>query len=90
MIAFEVYVNGEKQCVAGVGDIGVLTSILTWRGNQPDENGTPGEPLLQLEVGGLISRSQEHVRWLDRCISVGDEVQIRVVDATVVDKPEPS
>jgi len=30
MIAFEVSLNGNKVCNAGVGDVGVLTTIITW------------------------------------------------------------
>jgi len=30
MICFEVKINGNKVCVAGVGESGVLSSIINW------------------------------------------------------------
>ncbi len=29
MLAFEVYANGKKKCIAGIGEPGVLTTTLT-------------------------------------------------------------
>src|ERR1700686_3917331 len=59
MRAFEVSVNGEKLCLAGIGDDGVLTTIVTWAGRQGDRD-------LFLQVGGLISRTKEHVHWINQ------------------------
>jgi hypothetical protein len=75
MIAFEVWVNGEKKCTAGVGDKGVLNAIM---------NG-PSHP--HLSVGGLSG--EEHVRWLERNgeLKVGDEVTIRIVETDQIDEP---
>lgn len=75
MIAFEVWVNGEKKCTAGVGDEGVLTVIV----NGPDHP--------HLSVGGLSG--EEHLRWLKRgfMLKVGDEVTVRVVETEAVDEP---
>ena len=51
---FEVQLNGKKLCTAGVGDSGVLTTSLAWRGSQPYQKGgqTVAE-YLTLDVGGL-------------------------------------
>ncbi|MEI6785358.1 MAG: hypothetical protein WCQ21_31045 [Verrucomicrobiota bacterium] len=88
MIAFEVYVNGEKVCTAGVGESGVLSSILTWRGTQPYKDGNvPAAASLELDVGGLTSPEGKDVRWAQRSIRVDDEIQIRVVEASAVDSP---
>jgi hypothetical protein len=88
MIAFEVHINGEKRCTAGIGDVGVLTSFLTWRGRQPDSSGTvPDSESLDLHIGGLEAASRQHVRWLEQDIHVGDEILIRVIEIDCVDKP---
>ena len=88
MIAFEVHLNGKKICTAGVGEIGVLSTILAWRGSQPYEKGGPTVPeYLRLDIGGIHGGSGEHVRWLDRKIKRGDIVSIKVVEAASAAKP---
>jgi hypothetical protein len=87
MIAFEVYLNGERICTAGVGDLGVLTSSLAWRGAQPYQKGGPTvAEYLRLYVGGLAN-SGDQLRWLDRKLKRGDVVSIKVVEADSPDKP---
>jgi hypothetical protein len=57
MRAFNVSLNGEKPCLAGVGERGVLSAIITWVA------GDRGEDLL-LEVGGLAN--EEHIDWVNQ------------------------
>ena len=88
MIAFEVHLNGKKMCTAGVGDAGVVSTSLAWRGAQPYKKGVPRVPeYLRLDVGGIADGSGEHLRWLDRKVKHGDLVSIRVVKVASVDKP---
>ena len=88
MIAFEVHLNGKKLCTAGLGELGVLTSIVSWRGPQPLKDGTvPPGAELRLEVGGLSAPAEEHVRWAQRDLRIGDEVRISVIEAGVADPP---
>src|SRR6516225_7527738 len=87
MIAFEIHLNGRRVCTAGVGNIGVLTTSLAWRGAQPSNNGGSSiAEYLRLDVGGLKD-SNEHLRWLDRRLRRGDVVTIKVVEADSADKP---
>ena len=81
MRAFEVYLNGKKLCLAGIGDDGVLTTIVNWvaRG---------GKGGLFLEVGGLISPVSEHVAWVkQKPLRVGDQLRIMLVERKAVDPP---
>ena len=91
MIAFEVSLNTRKVCVAGVGDLGVLSTILSWvrREGRNTETGDPGktEEELTLNVSGLRSSKSEHVRWAENELKVGDEVCVRIVDLESVDPP---
>ncbi len=80
MIAFEVRLNAKKLCVAGVGNDGVLTAIV-------DFVARPQDVRSELDVGGLISSTNEHVKWLNRTLRIGDEVTVKVVDTTSVNKP---
>lgn len=87
MIAFEVHLNGKKICTAGVGDLGVLTSSLAWRGPQPYQKGGPVVPeYLRLDVGGLADCG-DHLRWQDRKLKRGDVVSIKVVEVDSPDRP---
>ena len=87
MIAFEVYLNGKKLCIAGVGELGVLSTIVTWRGTQPyKKGGQPVAEYLRLDAGGLAD-SGEHLRWAERKLKRGDEVTVKVVEVASADKP---
>jgi hypothetical protein len=80
MQAFEVHLNGKKLCLAGVGDDGVLTAVVTWVGSKRGSD-------LFLHVGGLVSPSEEHVSWVrQRPLGVGDKIAVRVVKKKEVDE----
>jgi len=81
MRAFEIYLNVKKLCLAGISDDGVLTAIVNWVTGR-------GRGDLFLEVGGLVSPVDGHVAWIkQKRIRVGDQVQIKVVQTSSVDKP---
>jgi hypothetical protein len=92
MRAFQVYLNGKRLCTAGVGDDGVLSTIVTWvrtARNTPSHRSKPvqGEDLF-IQVGGLINPIEEHLSWLQRPLRVGDDVRITVVETESVDRPK--
>ena len=88
MIAFEIFINGEKRCTAGIGSAGVLSSVLSWRGLQPYADGrSPDSESLVLDVGGMGGASRQHARWIEENIHVGDEIRIRVIECDKPDKP---
>ena len=83
MKCFEVTVNGVKVCTAGVGDSGVLTSILSLVKRNDSET-------LDLRVGGLAHRTAdvtEHLEWFRQDLDVGDEITIKIVEAFECDEP---
>jgi hypothetical protein len=86
MLAFEIHVNGKRQCVAGIADDGVVSAIFSWIGRGRAERGLPKEDV-SLSVSGLDSLRREHVDWLDQNLAAGDEVMVRVVDVQKVDSP---
>jgi hypothetical protein len=53
----------EKLCLAGIGDDGVLSVIANWIAG-----GRYKAADLFLEVGGLVSPSQEHVAWIKQSL----------------------
>jgi len=81
MRAFEVCLNGEKLCTAGIGDDGVVSIIVNSLVRQ-------GEQDLFLNAAGLASRVSEHVDWISqKPLQVGDKVQVEVVESLSVDEP---
>jgi hypothetical protein len=85
MIAFEIYLNNQKLCRAGIGDSGVLSAIVT-RAATTMTTGTRNESLF-LNVGGLITPEGEHVSWINqKPLAVGDEIQVSIVEADSVDE----
>jgi hypothetical protein len=81
MRAFDVYLNQKKLCRAGVGDDGVLSAIVNWVTGRDRGDLFP-------EVGGLISPQKQHVHWVrQKPLRVGDRIQVRIIETTLVDKP---
>ena len=91
MPVFQIYLNGKKLTTAGVGDLGVLSAVVSWVRRKGDHTLAKKpdcvEEELTLHVGGLISPTEEHVRWLDRGLKVGDEVRIAIAENAKVDRP---
>jgi len=85
MLTFEVHLNGKKVCTAGIGEPGVLTSVVTWV--LGDGQGRPkGKEELDFSVGGLVSRTEEHLYWLTRGLRRGDEIFIRIIEGGAADR----
>jgi hypothetical protein len=90
MLAFEVSVNGEVVCVAGLDEYGVLTAILSWVRRRPDAEFKPDSEELEFSVSGLASDARndaEHLDWLKRELRVGDIVSLRVIEIERADEP---
>lgn len=81
MIALQVSVDGVHVCTSGIGDDGVLTTGVTWVGSG-------GEGSHDLHIGGLDSRTDEHVQWEAPPVGVGSTVQIRVIESATADPPK--
>jgi len=81
MRAFEVFLNGERLCLAGIAGNGVLSMVL----NHVERNADRDE---FLEVGGLVGSTGEHVDWTNRRLSTGDEVVVRIIESDSVEEPK--
>jgi hypothetical protein len=77
MRAYEVFLNGNRLCVAGIGRDGYISAYITY---QSDPNAT------WIEVMGLENRKKLYVRWTKTNLQVGDEVLLKIVDRKSVDK----
>jgi hypothetical protein len=75
---FEVYLNGNKLCTAGVGLVGCLNTMVDVVGRKTDHD-------MMLRVGGL--ENNEFLTWVKRKLQIGDEITIRMLDSTSADEP---
>jgi hypothetical protein len=80
MVGYEITVNGQRLCIAGVGENGVLTAAVSWVGKQ----GEAGH--FHMHTGGIDSNTDENVRWYVPELKIGDEVSIRIYE---IDGPDP-
>ena len=81
MRALEVRLNGTKLCIAGVGEDGVITAIVSCVLRN-------GKHELTLDTGGISNATQQHLRWHELPIEVGDKIQVTVIESSKVDEPE--
>ena len=81
MRVFEVSLNGERLCVAGVDGDGVLNAMV-------DRVKINARDDLRLRVGALVSATEEHRIWTQAGLKVGDEVRVRILESDSVDEPK--
>jgi hypothetical protein len=88
MLAFEVFIDGERIYVAGVEDCAVLTALISATFRRP-HSGTAGE--IEFSAGGLMQSdaggASYHMRWEPRQLQVGSQVTINVIETEQVDEP---
>jgi hypothetical protein len=84
MIALKVAHNGKPVCIAGIGDLGVISSHVTWvrtLEHQAEPHSEPFERVeLYLHVGGLHTPTNEHRAWNTPAIEVGDTITVTIVE----------
>ena len=91
MICFQVEINGKKFCTAGVGEFGVMTTVLSLvRNRQQTRSAAEDTPQTQLKISGTTSLSDsvdENVDWASSSLYVGDEIRITIADGLQPDDP---
>jgi len=81
--AYVVKVNGKRLCTAGVGPDGVLVVSISWVGGGP-RHSAKGE--FHFHVGGLDTRTDEHIRYKTPRLKVGDRVLVKIIEAERFDQ----
>jgi hypothetical protein len=96
MIAFEISIDGQKTCTAGVSDVGVASVMVAWvrrpARDPTSEEAIPGrfEEELTLDAGGLThdpDGASAHLNWLRQTLKVGQQITLAIVETEVVDPP---
>ena len=76
MICIEVIVNGQRRTIAGASDAETIeTSVLTY----------PGQQQSWLRVNGAVLSGDQptaEAEWLTMQLSVGDKVEVQIIDAS--------
>jgi hypothetical protein len=81
MKAFMVSVNGKRLWTVGIGPHGVLSVIFSF-GEGP---GHVFDDDFHFHIGGLDSRSGEHVKWDTPILKAGDSVSVNLVEVKEFD-----
>ena len=99
MMRFEVAVNGERLCIAGLQGFGVLGAVLSWVKRNPEgfpetapssDFETWSAEELSLDVAGSDSNDARELksrRWVDKVLKVGDVIEIRILPPGPADSP---
>jgi hypothetical protein len=80
-ICFEVRINDGPPTITGHADVSVLTAMLTFVSSRNE---------VELRSGGLVSKGpydNEHLKWLEQELHVGDIVTIRIVQSELPSAP---
>lgn len=89
MIAFKIIVNGKQVAVAGQEDWSVLAMHVSATRGKTEKS---SEGYVRYSVGGLSKPNSDgicqHFRWSELDLSVGDKVQVEVVETIDIDKPK--
>jgi hypothetical protein len=85
MIAFEIHINGQKRFTAG-GDYPTLTTALTLIHTGLPK---PDDATILFSTTGIKPEEMVSIgQWPTADLTVGDRVEIHVVEVSEVDAPE--
>ena len=90
MLAFELFVDDERICLAGMEDWAVMSVILSAVNPGERSDGPPRDGKLDVHVGGLSEGDSNgishHARWAKIDLDIGSRVTINIVET---DSPDP-
>ncbi len=92
---FQIIINGEETCTAGIKDYGVLSAIFSWVLRDPAKYDSKKHPSLEkftaeetsFHIGGMLNNGS-HVEWIKREIKPGDEITIKILEPGEYDEPK--
>lgn len=101
MLCIEVWVNGERQCTAGVDEFGRLTANLNfhdWSAEKMeailtdcDEDDDDDREIFNPELrvyGSTSGEPYQILTWMEQAVKKGDEITLRIVEAEKPDAAE--
>ena len=89
MLAFEVFVDDQRICLAGMEDWSVMSVILSAVKARRGDQERGGE--LDVSVGGLSEEDKDgishHARWARLNLTVGSRLMVNIVETNQPDPP---
>src|SRR5688572_29594926 len=85
MVAFEIFLNGQKRLTVGGEDYSSLSTLV---GLFQLPLPKPDDTAITLATSGISADQVRVGLWPSLELAVGDRVEIRIVDVTAVDAPE--
>ena len=81
MIALEIYANDTRVCTVGPEGLGILSAAATW---------LESSKTWSFRVRGITNEQgyEEHLNWMEKNLSVGDTVTLKVVETEGSDEPK--
>ena len=81
MIALEIHSNGKRVCTAGPEGLVILSAAATW---------LESSKTWDFRVRGITNERgyEEHLSWMDKNLSIGDTVTIKVIETEKPDEPK--
>ena len=79
MRAFDVSLNGEKLCLAGIAENGALSVIISM------VNHIPADLSVTASIG--LKGESAVLKWVDQEIKVGDQITVKLVTTDDADQP---
>jgi hypothetical protein len=101
MTAFQVSINGKHKCLAGIDGKGLLQTNLVRMLQLPEtvqlfsecERGDVAREYVKINVAGVSFAGSElgnsHI-WADVELSVGDRIEVSIIESEIVDEPNES
>ena len=77
MRAYQIFLNGERLCTAGIGKHGYIQAYVTYLSERNET---------YLDIIGCLASKKLYVRWARRPLRTGDEVRVKIVDKKTADK----
>jgi hypothetical protein len=99
-VRFQLSINNQDCGTAGIEDIGVLTVTIDWvkrdLAKAPEEARKHPKFTSQgwicdstsIHLGGIDSKTDEHIEWFNGQLQAGDEIIIRVLPGGEFDPPK--
>ena len=88
MLAYRVIVNGNHVATVGMKEDGLLFLKASWmRLKDADGLSFPDEGDAVFTISGLRDKTDEHLDWYFKELTLGDKIMLELVETDIVDAP---
>jgi hypothetical protein len=88
MLAYKVTINGNHIATVGMNEDGLLFLKASWmRLKEAEGISFPCEGDTQFTISGLRDKTDEHLEWYYKDLTVGDKITLELLETDVVDAP---